>query len=232
MKSVFISALTLLLLSVVLVGCSEKATGSKEEKAVVPAYSADTDNPLILKSLEDYKELALQGSGDKVAALLRKPTLDYYQGLRQAIFDENKEQVQSRSFVDQVIIIRTRILADMETLAKLDSAQFTSYVYRSGYVAKSSISHHGMGEITYDEATKEAKAPAVINGELQNAYYTFKKEDNIWKVDISQVIPLVNEAMENDIRDNGGSPERMLYLTLLSANSDQEISEKLWGPQR
>lgn len=234
MKSFLIYSLSLLLLISVTTSCSDtqKTVGATDGKKVVKYYEADVDNPLIIKTLEDFKELASNGNGTKVSRLVTKPTLDYYTALKSATLNEAKEEVQARSFVDQVIIMRTRILADMKTLKKLDSLQYIDYVYRSGYVDKSSIAHHGLGEITYDEATNEAKAQAVVNGEAQDAYYTFKKIDNAWRIDVSQVLPLVNQAMEDDITDNGGSAEHMLMLTLLSANSGQELPQKMWGPQR
>jgi hypothetical protein len=233
MKSFVINSLPLLFLFVAVVACSDtqKAT-SKEDKPVVVPYNADVDNPLMMKTLEDFIELGVNSNGPKASKLLLKPSLDYYVGLKQAVFSETKEQVQARSFVDQVIIMRIRIKADMEILAKLDSLQFTEYIYRSGYVDKSSIQYHSMGEITYNEETKEAKAPVLIKGEAKDGYYTFKKENNVWKVDISEAIPHVNQQMEDDISDNGGSPAYMLNLVLLSANSGKELSEQLWGPQR
>jgi hypothetical protein len=234
MKSFLINSLSLLLLVFVITSCSDtqKTAGSTDGKTVVKAYDADVDNPLIIKTLDDFKEMARSTNGTNVSKIVMKPTLDYYDGLRTATLTENKEQIQARSFVEQVIIMRTRILADMAVLKKLDSLQYIEYVYRSGYVDKSSIEHHGLGEITYDEATKEAKAQAVINGEAQDAFYTFKKVDGVWRIDISQVIPLVNQAMEDDITGNGGSVENMLRLTLLSANSGQELPKELWSPKK
>lgn len=233
MKSFVINSLSLLFLFVAVVACSDtQKTTSKEDKPVVVPYNADVDNPLMMKTLEDFKELAANSNGEKAARLLLKPSLDYYEALRQAIYYETKEQVQARSFVEQVIIMRTRMLADMSTLDKLDSLQFTGYIHRSGFVDKSSINYHGIGEIVYDEETKEAKAPVLIKGEAKDGYYTFKKENNVWKVDISEAIPHVNQQMEDDISDNGGSPAYMLSLVLLSANSGEELPENLWGPQR
>ena len=235
MKSVFIPFLTrlipLLLVSALVMSCSEKATEGTEKKAIV-SYDADVDNPLILKSLEDYKELALKGDGPKIARMMYKPSFAYYEQLRQAIFHENKEQVQARSYVDQVIIMRSRISADIEILEKLDSLQFVEYLYRSGYVDKGSVLYHGMGEITYDPATQTASAPAIVNDEAVDAKYHFKKEEGIWKLDISEVVPFANTALEEDIVNNGNSPEYMLHLTLLSANSGQEVDEALWSPRK
>lgn len=234
MKSFLINFLSLLLLVLVVVSCSDtqKTADGANGKREVEYYNADVDNPLIIKTLDDFKELATTGQSTKASLLVTQPTLDYYVGLQKATLNESKEEVQARSFVDQVIIMRTRILADLGIVDSLPPLEYMQYVYRSGYVDKSSISHHGLGEITYDEATKEAKAQVVINGEVQDAFYTFKKIDNIWKVDISEAIPLVNQAMEDDITDNGGSVENMIRLTLLSANNGKELPDDLWNGKK
>jgi hypothetical protein len=79
--------------------------------------------------------------------------------------------------------------------------------------------------IKSDTATTKIKK----NGQIAPFGFTFRKENNQWKLDLTSIFPVSQIAFQQAIEESGMSEDEFVFY-LVEAVSESKVEESVWNP--
>ena len=206
-------SLLIWLFFVVLAGCSEEA--SPDEAGSVRAC------------FDGYKQAILDRDGMKAVAFVDKNTLDYYRKMRDLSLRGNRETVGALSSINKLMVLSIRHRVPLESLQQMTPESLFAHAVDEGWIGKQSVINNELGDIAVSGASAtgvhiSAKKETLIK-------WVFRKEDDRWRMDLTSMITVADQAMKHVIRQSGLSEDEFL-TNILESVSGKKVADTAWEP--
>lgn len=202
----------LLLLPFLLVACSD--SGPEDDVAAVRAC------------YDNYFAALKAGEGDKAAELVDSNTLAHFDRMLGLARTADSITVSGLDAMDKLTVLSMRIQIPPEQLATLDARGALARSVSDGMMAEDGPEGLSLGTVTVDG--DKASAPLKMYGFPTPASFSFQREKDRWKIDLTSLFELSKKAMG----EMGGSGGNATLMQLLQENTGDTVPEGIWHPAR
>lgn len=187
--------LVLFLFSILSTSCAK----NKEEKKVRAAF-------------DGYKSAILNDKGEEAVKFLDSRTVQYYENMLDFAKNADKDQVNSLSFFDRMMVLFVRYRVSKEDILSFNGEKLLIYSIESGMVSKSSVVNGSIGKISI--ADDFAKGQLHDDQGALPLYYHFYKEDGQWKLDLTSSFTVAEAALKQVIKESGMEENEYIFAAL------------------
>jgi len=185
------------------------------------------DKKLVLVSFEKYKEYILNDNGEEAIKYLDSRTKKYYNDILKDVINADSNRIEKLSLMDKMMILIIRQRVSKEEILNMNGEKLLIYAINNGMVGKNRASKNGIRNIYINK--NFAKAELEASEKNNPIYFHFYKEDGIWKIDLTALFNISNQAMKMLVeQSNQSENEYLLYLIELV--SKKAIIETIWQP--
>lgn len=193
----------------------------------IQSFSQDTDNALVLESFGIYKNAILNDKGELAADYVDSRTIKYYSDILIKIKTADSIEVNSMGIIDKLTVLSVRHRTPPEEILSFNGRDLFVYAIKSGMVGKNSVMDSSLGEVKVNGDF--AKAEFISNGQKTPFYFHFYRENNIWKLDITNIFSLGAISLHKVI-ENSGETENNFIINILELVSGNKPTHKIWQP--
>jgi hypothetical protein len=163
----------------------------------------------------------------KAVAFVDKNTLDYYRKMRDLSLRANRETVGALSSINKLMVLSIRHRVPLESLQQMTPESLFAHAVDEGWIGKQSVINNELGDIAGSGASAtgvhiSAKKETLIK-------WVFRKEDDRWRMDLTSMIPVADQAMKHVIRQSGLSEDEFL-TNILESVSGKKVADTAWEP--
>ena len=208
-----VSSAPLCFLSMVFAGC-EDITSSHEEADVRACFG-------------NYRTAILAEEGQEALRFVDRRTLDYYGRILDIALRGNRETVAGLSTINKLMVLILRHRIPLDSLKEMTAESLFIHAAEHGWVGKNDVIANELGKVvvfgTY------ALAVHISVGQESPFQYRFEKEDGRWKLDLTSIMPVVDQCFKQVIRESG-LPEDEYLFSLIESDSGRKVSDTIWDP--
>lgn len=201
--------------------CKNPVTNGIEKGAI--------ETQAIKASYENYKRTILEDKGEEAVNYLDSRTLRYYETILEKVKTADKDEANSLSFIDKLIILRIRLIAKKEEILSFDGRSLVVFAIKNGMVGKDSVINNSIGEINIKE--NFAMGQLIVKGQKTDFYQHFYKENGQWKLDITSLF-LASTIVFKKLIDESEMSENEYLFELLERVSNKKVNEDVWIPTK
>lgn len=176
---------------------------------------------------DGYKRALLDQDGKKALSFVDRNTLDYYSKVRDSALRADRRAVGALSTMDKLIVLMIRHCMSSESLEPMTEEALFVHAVEEGWVGKESAASNELGEIAVSGT--RATGVHVWEGEETPIKWVFRKEDGRWRIDLTAILPVGDQAMKQVIRESG-LPEDEFLTSLLESVSGRKVADRVWEP--
>lgn len=184
------------------------------------------EKKLVKKAFEDYKHAILTDKGTLAVTFVDSRTIQYYSNILKNVKSSDSAIVSSLPLMDKIMVFSIRHRATNEEIKSFDGKSLLIYAINKGMVGKNSVTSNTIGDVVVDG--NFAKGQLINNGQEMPIYFHFYKEDEKWKVDLTSVFAIANQAMKQMI-NNSGQSENEYVFELLEIITNKKPGREIWN---
>ncbi len=181
----------------------------------------------VKKTFDHYKSAILNDEAEAALKTIDLKTRNYYTDILKTVKTADSTQIASRSLVDKITVLGIRARANKEEILKMQGTDAFLFAIRNGMVGKNSVSNNSVGEITIDK--NFAKGELVVQGNKTPVFFHFYKEEDGWKLNLTELFALSNMALKNMLKDSE-LPEDQAILQLVGVAAGKELTTEIFKP--
>lgn len=185
------------------------------------------EDTLVRAVFEKYRSDLLNDRGSEAVKDVDSRTIRYYSDLLELTKTADSSKIETLSILDKMSVLIMRLKISREELLSFTGKELFIYSVNHGMVGKGGVSRNSIGQITVDG--NFASAQLVSKGAPSEIYFEFRKEEGIWKLDLTSIFPLTTMVFDKLIQDSGKSENEFLS-PLVEAASGQKVTSKTWQP--
>lgn len=174
-----------------------------------------------------YKQAILQQQGPSALSLINRSTLDYYARMKTLAMAGAEKDVRHLSPINKMMVLSLRHRMAANELKSMTPEQVFTYAVNDGWIGKNSVLDSDIGQIKI--SGNDASAEFVKGGKATPLKYRFTKEGASWKIDLTALMPLADEAMRALIKNNGVE-EDVFIVALIESVSGRKVPSSIWRP--
>lgn len=209
------NALCVLLPLVLLTSCGRQNQSSSGPEAEVRVAWAE------------FKDASLSGNGDVAANRVTRATHEYYDEIRRLALRANRKDLQTFVFAKRYTVLGMRLRVPKAQLNTMSGRDLFVHSIDRGWIGKNSATDVGIGAVTV--TGDHARAVATEAGRPTGQYLHFIKEGGVWRLDMMQLMTVVNVAFDQMLRESGMSEDEFTKESL-EATTGMMVTEALWTP--
>jgi len=185
------------------------------------------EKKLVQITFEKYKEYILNDNGVEAINYLDSRTKKYYNDILKDVISADSNRIEKLSLMDKMMVLIIRQRVSKEEILSMNGEKLLIYAINNGMVGKNRASKNGLRKIYVNK--NFAKAEMEASDKKNPIYFHFYKEDGIWKIDLTALFNISNQAMKMVVeQSNQSENEYLLYLIELV--SKKAIIETIWQP--
>lgn len=192
---------------------------------VLLAHAQNTDERLIRKSFDNYKTSILNDQGVEAVKYVDSRTICYYSEMLFKTKYADSSSVSSLGIMDKLMVFSIRHRANKRDILSFNGKDLLVFAIKEGMVGKSSVANNTIGDIKIDG--KFAKGQLIADGQKTPFYFHFYKEDGIWKMDITSLLP-IGEAAFRSMQQSSGMNENEYLFKLLEITTGKKPGRDIW----
>ncbi|MDR4505618.1 MAG: hypothetical protein MRK01_12660 [Candidatus Scalindua sp.] len=178
-------------------------------------------------AFDNYKSSILDQDGSKAVQYVSNSTIEYYGKIMKSALTGEEEEVRNLSTIDKMMVILLRHRMDAEVLSHMTAEELFIHSVDKGWIGKDSVINSDIGKIT--ESTDTATAVFINYGKETPLKYQFVKEQEQWKLDLTAVMPLSDQAFKEVIESSNLDEDEYIFK-ILESISGEKLSEDIWHP--
>ncbi|GJQ60010.1 MAG: hypothetical protein D8M57_17560 [Candidatus Scalindua sp. AMX11] len=178
-------------------------------------------------AFDNYRSSILNQDGSKAVKYVSKSTIEYYRKIMNATLTGKEEEVRGLSTIDKMMVILLRHRMKVKVLSKMTAENLFIHSVDKGWIGKDSVINSDIGEIT--ESNNKATAVFINYGKKTPLKYQFVKEQEQWKLDLTAVMPISDEAFKQVIESSNLDEDEYIFK-ILESISGEKLSEDIWQP--
>ena len=117
--------------------------------------------------------------------------------------------------------------AKKNEIVEMKDADAFLFAIKNGMVGKNGVVDASIGQVIVD--TTFAKGKLISAGKESSIYFNFYKEAGIWKLDLTALFLLSNQALKKMIEATGKS-ENDLLIEILESLTGKKVGSDIWKP--
>lgn len=174
--------------------------------------SQDKERAAVKEAFENYKKEILAGKGEQAVDYLDKTTIGYYEQILDLALHAPGDELDKKSIIDRLNVYSARHRVAVDRMKTMSGRDFIVYAIDNGMIGKNSVAAISIGDVTIDGTS--AKGQAVANGTPTPMYFSFNKEDGVWKLDITSIFPITTDALKKVVANSDLSEDEFIFKAL------------------
>lgn len=185
------------------------------------------ESEAIKSCFQEYRSGIIVSSGEIVVPLLNQNTKDYYKKILYHIKHSHQPIVYKLNVVDRILVLSTRNKLTREEIKKLDIKSFLTFAIDN----KMLVRYDYLFDLEFIEVKdiekRKAKARIKLNETNKTLIFTFTKEVDKWKINLSPIIKLNYHIMIRKIKESGISEDKYTIERVKEENNGI-VKENIW----
>ena len=174
-----------------------------------------------------YKNAILNDKSDAAYSYIDNRTKKYYTEIAQKTRDYDSLALSYISLIDKITILSVRQKAEKEELLNFNGETIFKFAIDNGMVGKNSVVGNTIGSVAVENDF--ARGQFINDGKPTEIYYHFYKESEKWKIDLTSIFNVAEQAIKAQLKQSGLEESTFIEL-LLSMVADKPLKEDLWHP--
>ncbi|MDR4497030.1 MAG: hypothetical protein MRK02_03755 [Candidatus Scalindua sp.] len=184
------------------------------------------ENSGVKSVFDSYKNSILKQDGSKAVKYVSLSTIEYYGQMMDAALTGKEEEVKKLSTIDKMMVLLLRHRIDPKLLANMTADELFVYTVDNSWI-KDSVINSDIGEI--NESNDKATAEFINYGKKTPLKYTFMRENGQWKLDLTAVMPISDQAFKQVLESSNLGEDEYIFK-ILESLSGEKLSEDIWQP--
>ncbi len=190
-------------------------------------FSQESNHDQIVNSFNSYKEAILNNNGEEAIKYVDSRTIKYYSDILETTKKADSAAVAGLGVLDKLMVLSIRHRTNQADILSFDGKALLLYAIKEGMVGKNSVVSNTIGETTINE--NFAKAEFIYDGQKTPFFFHFYKENEVWKMDLTQLFTMSRAAFKKMISDSG-KDENIFFLEILEILTGKKPTSKIWLP--
>ena len=167
-----------------------------------------------------YKAAILNGQGEEAAACIDEKTISYYFWADIRIMRSDRNDIEKKPLLERIFLLSARHQIPYLKLDELSHHEnrgraYFVYAVENGLIGKESVEKIELAKVFVDSIDgSKAKTTISSDGKIAPFGFDFVLEDGKWKMDLTSMFPIAEEALKIVIQQSGMS-ESQFILALL-----------------
>lgn len=189
------------------------------------ATGQDKEAAAVRQVFDNYKAAILNDEGENALQYIDSRTEKYYAGILDAVKNGDSATLSSLSLIDRITIFSIRHRASRQEIIGMTGNELFVYAIRKGMVGKGGVARNSIGDVTIngDFATGQV----VVSGTQTPLAFHFYKEEGKWKMDLTSIFPITNQAFKKMVEESG-EPENEYLFGLLEMLTGKKPGPEIW----
>lgn len=183
----------------------------------------EDDVTAIRTCYDNYLAALKEGRGDDAAALVDSRTVAHYERMLDLARNADSSTVAGLDILDQMAVLAMRMENDQQQLMAMDAREAIARSVSEGLMADEGPQGMTLGNVEVNG--DEAQAPLKMYGFPTPAKFTFRREQNGWRIDITSLFELSRQGLEQVAKTAEGGN---FVLNMLEETSGKSIPEGIW----
>ena len=190
---------------------------------------AQSDSILIKQSFDRLKDALLEENGKEAIKLVDRNTLDYYAKIFEQAKTYDSLQVEQLPILEKIEVFAIRMKAQKEDITSMDDRSFFSYAVENRMVNTVGLPIAGteLGTITMEKDS--ARGQLMINAMKLPFYINFYHEKGSWKVGLSSIFPISNQALKQ-VAMSSKKTDTEFLIEMSRMASEEKYNSIIWKP--
>ena len=184
------------------------------------------DNNGVKDAFENYKSSILKQNGSRAVKYVSLSTIEYYSQMMEAALTGKEEEIKQLPTIDKMMVILLRHRIEPKLLANMTGEKLFIYSVDNSWI-KDSVINSDVGEVT--ESHDKATAEFINYGKKTPLKYTFVRENGQWKLDLTAVMPISDQAFKQVMESSNIGEDEYIFKVIESL-SGEKLSEDIWQP--
>ncbi len=195
--------------------------------AVQVTYGQKSEEKLVRKSFENYKNTILNDNGEEAVKYVDSRTINYYNEILKLVRTADSTTIETLSILDKLMVFSVRHRTSKEDIASFEGRSLFIYAIKSGMVGKNSVSNNSIGDVETDEDF--AKGQLVVKDQKTPFYFHFYKEKGQWKIDLTSLFPITTMTFQK-MADESELNQNEYLFSLLEMITGKKPDQEIWKP--
>lgn len=191
------------------------------------AQGSQSEEGLIRRAYLSYKEAILQQQGQSAVLLVNRATLQYYGRMKSLALKGQEKEVRLLSPMNKIMVLSLRHRIPVDVLRAMTPEEVFAHAVNQGWIGKDSVLDSDIGQLRV--FGNDASAEYVKGGKPTPLKYRFTKEDEKWRIDLTALMPVGDQAMSMLIKKEG-LDEDTFIISLIESVSGEKVSPSIWQP--
>jgi hypothetical protein len=191
------------------------------------AQGSQSEGELIRQAFLTYKAAILQHQGQSAVPLVNRATLQYYAQMKAIALEGQEKEVRQLTPVNKTMVLILRHRVPVGDLRGMTSEELFIHAVNQGWIGKNSVLDSDIGELRV--FGNDASAEYVKGGKPTPLKYRFTKEDGKWKIDLTAVMPMADQAMSMLIK-KADLDEDTFIISIIESVSGKKVLPTIWQP--
>ena len=191
------------------------------------AQGSHSDEELIRQAFLSYKGAILQQLGQAAISLVNKATLQYYARMKAIALEGQEKEVRQLTPMNKIMVLSLRHRVPIADLRAMTPEEVFIYAVNQGWIGKNSVLDSDIGQLQV--FGNDASGEYLKGGKHTPLKYRFTREDGKWKLDLTALTPMADQAMSMLIKKEG-LDEDTFIISLIESVSGKKVSPSIWLP--
>lgn len=193
----------------------------------VSIQRSQSEADLVRGTFLAYKEAILQQQGRSAVSLVNRATLQYYARMKLLALEGQEKEVRLLSPMNKIMVLSLRHRLAVGDLGKMTPEEVFAYAVNQGWIGKSSVLDSDIGQVQV--FGRDASAEYVKSGKPTPLKYRFTKEEGKWRIDLTALMPVADQAMRMLIQKQGFDEDTFI-ISLIESVSGRKVLPSIWQP--
>jgi hypothetical protein len=191
------------------------------------AQGSQSELELIRQAFLTYKAAILQQQGQSAVPLVNRATLQYYERMKALALEGQEKEVRRLTPVNKVMVLILRHRVPVDDLRGMTPEEVFIHGVNQGWIGKDSVLDTDIGQPQV--FGNDASAEYVKRGKPTPLKFRFTKEDGKWKLDLTALTPIADQAMTMLIKKEG-LDEDTFIINIIESISGKKVLPTIWQP--
>lgn len=138
-----------------------------------------------------------------------------------------EKEVRLLSPMNKIMVLSLRHRIPVDVLRAMTPEEVFAHAVNQGWIGKDSVLDSDIGQLRV--FGNDASAEYVKGGKPTPLKYRFTKEDEKWRIDLTALMPVGDQAMSMLIKKEG-LDEDAFIISLIESVSGEKVSPSIWQP--
>jgi hypothetical protein len=191
------------------------------------AQGLPSEADVVRRVFLSYKDAILQQQGEAAVSLVNRATLQYYARMKTLALVGREKEVRLLSPMNKIMVLSLRHRVPVDDLREMTPEEVFKYAVNHGWIGKNNVLDSDIGRVQV--FGNDASADYIQSNKPTPLKYRFAKEAGNWRIDLTALMPVADQAMSILIKREG-LDEDTFIISLIESVSGKKVSPSIWQP--